>query len=40
LLLTPLLSVVPGQLVAEALAQAKGLDADRPTGLTKVTLAQ
>jgi glucosamine--fructose-6-phosphate aminotransferase (isomerizing) len=40
LLLTPLLSVVPGQLVANALAQAKGLDADRPIGLTKVTLAQ
>jgi glucosamine--fructose-6-phosphate aminotransferase (isomerizing) len=40
LLLTPLLSVVPGQLVANALAQAKGLDADRPVGLTKVTLAQ
>lgn len=40
LLLTPLLSVVPGQLVANALARAKGLDADRPVGLTKVTLAQ
>jgi glucosamine--fructose-6-phosphate aminotransferase (isomerizing) len=40
LLLTPLLSVVPGQLVASALARAKGLDADRPVGLTKVTLAQ
>ena len=40
LLLTPLLSVVPGQLVANALAQAKGLDPDRPIGLTKVTLAQ
>lgn len=40
LLLTPLLSVVPGQLVANALARAKGLDADQPVGLTKVTLAQ
>jgi glucosamine--fructose-6-phosphate aminotransferase (isomerizing) len=38
-LLTPLLSVVPGQLLAWALAQAKGLDPDRPVGLSKVTLA-
>jgi glucosamine--fructose-6-phosphate aminotransferase (isomerizing) len=38
--LSPLLSVVPGQLFAAALAPAKGLDADRPAGLTKVTLAQ
>jgi glutamine---fructose-6-phosphate transaminase (isomerizing) len=38
-LLTPLLSVVPGQLLAWALAQAKGLDPDRPIGLSKVTLA-
>jgi glutamine---fructose-6-phosphate transaminase (isomerizing) len=38
-LLTPLLSVVPGQLLAWALAQAKGLDPDRPNGLSKVTLA-
>jgi glutamine---fructose-6-phosphate transaminase (isomerizing) len=38
-LLAPLLSVVPGQLLAWALAQAKGLDPDRPDGLTKVTLA-
>ena len=30
-LLTPLLSVAPGQLLAWALAQAKGLDPDRPT---------
>jgi glucosamine--fructose-6-phosphate aminotransferase (isomerizing) len=36
----PLLSVVPGQLFAWALAQAKGLDPDRPEGLSKVTLAQ
>jgi glucosamine--fructose-6-phosphate aminotransferase (isomerizing) len=39
-LLAPLLSVVPGQLFAWALAQAKGLDPDRPARLTKVTLAQ
>ena len=31
-LLSPLLSVVPGQLFAWALAQAKGLDPDRPDG--------
>jgi glutamine---fructose-6-phosphate transaminase (isomerizing) len=39
-LLTPLLSVVPGQLFALALARAKGLDPDRPAGLSKVTLAR
>ncbi len=39
-LLAPLLSVVPGQLFASALAQAKGLDADSPAGLSKVTLAR
>lgn len=39
-LFAPLLSVVPGQLFAAALAHVKGLDADVPTGLTKVTLAQ
>jgi glucosamine--fructose-6-phosphate aminotransferase (isomerizing) len=39
-LLSPLLSVAPGQLFAAALAQAKGLDADHPERLTKVTLAQ
>ena len=38
--LSPLLSVVPGQLFAAALAEAKGLDPDRPERLTKVTLAQ
>ena len=38
-LLTPLLSVAPGQLLAWALAQARGLDPDRPSGLSKVTLA-
>ncbi len=39
-LLAPILSVVPGQLFALALAQAKGLDPDVPRGLTKVTLAR
>jgi glucosamine--fructose-6-phosphate aminotransferase (isomerizing) len=37
---SPLLSVAPGQLFAWALARAKGLDPDRPNGLTKVTLAR
>jgi glutamine---fructose-6-phosphate transaminase (isomerizing) len=36
----PLLSVVPGQLFAWALARAKGLDPDSPRGLSKVTLAR
>jgi glucosamine 6-phosphate synthetase-like amidotransferase/phosphosugar isomerase protein len=35
-----LLSVVPGQLFAAALAQTKGYDADRPEGLNKVTIAR
>jgi glucosamine--fructose-6-phosphate aminotransferase (isomerizing) len=39
-ILAPLLSVAPGQLVAWALAQAKGLDPDHPAGLSKVTLAR
>ena len=39
-LLAPLLSVVPGQLFAASLSRAKGLDADRPARLTKVTLAR
>jgi glucosamine--fructose-6-phosphate aminotransferase (isomerizing) len=38
-LLSPLLSVVPGQLFSGALARARGLDADAPHGLSKVTLA-
>jgi glucosamine--fructose-6-phosphate aminotransferase (isomerizing) len=38
-LLAPLLSIVPGQLFAWALAQARGLDPDAPRGLSKVTLA-
>jgi len=39
-LLSPLLSVVPGQLFASALARAKGYDPDRPRGLSKVTFAR
>jgi glutamine---fructose-6-phosphate transaminase (isomerizing) len=39
-ILSPLLSVVPGQLFAAALARAKGLDPDHPEGLSKVTLAR
>lgn len=38
--LAPLLSVLPGQLFALALARVKGLDADHPVGLSKVTLAR
>jgi glucosamine--fructose-6-phosphate aminotransferase (isomerizing) len=38
--LTPILSVAPGQLLAWALALAKGLDPDRPAGLNKITLAR
>src|SRR6185503_16552832 len=37
-LLSPLLSVVPGQLFALALSRARGLDPDAPTGLNKITL--
>ena len=37
--LSPLLSVVAGQLFAGALAEAKGLDPDHPVNLQKVTLA-
>jgi glucosamine--fructose-6-phosphate aminotransferase (isomerizing) len=38
-LLSPLVSVIPGQLFALALARAKGLDPDKPAGLAKVTVA-
>jgi glutamine---fructose-6-phosphate transaminase (isomerizing) len=37
--LSPLLSILPGQLFASVLAQAKGLDPDRPAHISKVTLA-
>ena len=39
-LLAPLLSIVPGQLFAWALARARGLDPDAPRGLSKITLAR
>lgn len=39
-LLAPLLSVVAGQLFAGAVARTKGLDPDRPRGLSKITLAR
>jgi glucosamine--fructose-6-phosphate aminotransferase (isomerizing) len=35
--LTPLAYVLPGFLVAEAVARARGRDPDAPPGLTKVT---
>ena len=36
--LTPLCTVIPGQVWARVLAEARGLDPDRPRGLSKVTL--
>ena len=39
-LLSPLLSVIPGQLFAWSLARTRGLDADAPHGLAKITLAR
>jgi glucosamine--fructose-6-phosphate aminotransferase (isomerizing) len=38
--LSPLVAIVPGQLFAAAVTVAKGLDTDRPAGLTKVTLTR
>lgn len=38
--LTPLCFVLPGQLLAEAVAGRRGLDPDRPAGLAKVTLTR
>src|SRR5581483_9549995 len=35
--LSPIAAIVPGQLLALALAVARGLDPDRPRGLAKVT---
>ena len=37
-ILAPMISVVPGQLFAWALALARGLDPDHPAGLSKVTV--
>ena len=38
--LSPLIAVVPGQLAAMRLAQLRGIDLDKPLGLTKVTLTR
>jgi glucosamine--fructose-6-phosphate aminotransferase (isomerizing) len=38
--LSPLLTVIPGQIAAVRLATLKGVDVDRPLGLTKVTLTR
>lgn len=35
--LSPLTAIVPGQVLALRIAEARGLDVDRPTGLRKVT---
>lgn len=38
--LAPIAAVIPGQLLALALARVKGFDPDRPRGLSKVTLTR
>jgi glucosamine--fructose-6-phosphate aminotransferase (isomerizing) len=38
--LSPMVAVAPGQLFAQALAVSRGLSADAPAGLTKVTLTR
>ena len=38
--LSPLLAVVPGQYVALRLSQLRGIDVDRPLGLSKITLTR
>jgi glutamine---fructose-6-phosphate transaminase (isomerizing) len=38
--LSPLLAVVPGQFVALRLSRLRGIDVDRPLGLSKVTLTR
>src|SRR3954453_23334881 len=38
--LSPLISVIPGQVTALRLAQQRGLDIDQPVGLAKVTLTR
>jgi glucosamine--fructose-6-phosphate aminotransferase (isomerizing) len=35
--LTPLIAVVPGQLLARSVAELRGIDVDHPGGLSKVT---
>ena len=39
-LLSPLTTVIPGQLAAVRLAQLNGSDLDRPHGLSKITLTR
>ncbi|HKU58395.1 MAG TPA: SIS domain-containing protein [Gaiellaceae bacterium] len=36
--LTPLTAVIPGQLLAKRIAELRGVDIDRPGGLSKITL--
>jgi glucosamine--fructose-6-phosphate aminotransferase (isomerizing) len=36
-LLAPLVSILPGQLLAFHAARARGLDPDRPRGIRKIT---
>jgi glucosamine--fructose-6-phosphate aminotransferase (isomerizing) len=38
--LSPLVTVIPGQLIALRLAEARGGDVDHPHGLQKVTLTR
>ena len=38
--LAPLVAVVPGQLYAYHLAEARGLDPDQPRNLSKITLTR
>lgn len=38
--LSPLLAVVPGQIVALRLARLRGIDVDHPLGLSKITLTR
>jgi glucosamine--fructose-6-phosphate aminotransferase (isomerizing) len=38
--ITPMVMVIPGQLLAFHLAHARGLDPDKPRGLAKVTITR
>ena len=38
--ISPIIGIIPGQLFAKALAEAKGLDPDAPRGLSKITLTR